>query len=146
MSTSNSIERNAPGACPTITNRPSGHHTLTENILKADIHSRILMRRKRHARLPRNIPRPTILIPLRIPNLQSARPPRFWGYIDVDSLAIASVATDCRGDDDEDVAVDKVADTPWLEVLRVLGGEFKAQSLRHGGEEEERESGEELHR
>jgi hypothetical protein len=67
-------------------------------------------------------------------------------YIDVDSLAVASVAADCRGDDDEDVAVDKVADTPWLDVLRLLGGQFKAQGLRHGGEEEERKSGEELHR
>lgn len=66
-------------------------------------------------------------------------------YIDVDSLAVASVAADCCGDDDEDVAVDKVADTPWLDVLRLLGGQFKAQGLRHGGEEEERKSGEELH-
>jgi hypothetical protein len=147
MSTSNSIERNAPGAYPNITTTPAGHYTLTENILKADIDSRILMRRKSHARLPRNIPRPSILIALRIPNLQSV-PPHFLlgGYIDVDSLAIASVATDCRGHDDEDVAVDKVADTPWLHVLRVLGGQLKAQALRHGGEEEERKSGEELHR
>jgi hypothetical protein len=130
MSTSNSIERNAPGAYPKITNHPANQHTLTENILKADIDSRILMRRKSHARLPRNIPRPSILIALRVPNLQSVPPDFLWGgYIDVDSLAIASVATDCRGDDDEDVAVDKVADTPWLQVLCLLGGELEAQAL-----------------
>jgi len=78
------------------------------------------------------------------------RPRRRREYVDVDALAIASVSADGCSDDDEDVAVDIVADAPWLHMLRVLRWQLKAQRLRGPREEQEKERKEEgqrgLHR